>query len=160
MPGEAAQVHVRVRRSAFGLSAADELKVSGSILAGNDPVRLWPDATPDVFHGSFAAPQKAGPGRFSVAVANHATATRSFVVASNARTARGSAPPLSLLSESHRGMNVTPDNTADLIQRIRRDVTLPVLPIEKRPMRSTWWIVPFAACLGGEWWLRRRSGLR
>jgi hypothetical protein len=32
-------------------------------------------------------------------------------------------------------------------------------PTPLHPMRSPWWLVPFAACLGGEWWLRRRSGL-
>jgi hypothetical protein len=28
------------------------------------------------------------------------------------------------------------------------------------PLRSPWWILPFALCLSGEWWLRRRDGLR
>ena len=28
------------------------------------------------------------------------------------------------------------------------------------PMRSAWWILPFAGCLSVEWWLRRRRGLR
>ena len=28
------------------------------------------------------------------------------------------------------------------------------------PMRSTWWMLPFVACLSIEWWLRRRTGLR
>jgi hypothetical protein len=28
------------------------------------------------------------------------------------------------------------------------------------PMRVPWWMLPFAACLSAEWWLRRRSGLR
>jgi hypothetical protein len=27
------------------------------------------------------------------------------------------------------------------------------------PMRSAWWIIPFALALSGEWWLRRRRGL-
>lgn len=29
-----------------------------------------------------------------------------------------------------------------------------------RPMQSPWWMLPFALALGGEWWMRRRSGLR
>jgi len=29
-----------------------------------------------------------------------------------------------------------------------------------RPMQSGWWMVPFAAALGFEWWSRRRNGLR
>ncbi|HWI16690.1 MAG TPA: hypothetical protein VNT81_03015 [Vicinamibacterales bacterium] len=28
------------------------------------------------------------------------------------------------------------------------------------PLRSAWWILPFAGCLSIEWWLRRRAGLR
>lgn len=31
---------------------------------------------------------------------------------------------------------------------------------DRHPLRSPWWIVPFVACLGGEWWLRRRRGVR
>ena len=27
------------------------------------------------------------------------------------------------------------------------------------PMRSAWWLPPFALALAGEWWLRRRRGL-
>lgn len=30
----------------------------------------------------------------------------------------------------------------------------------KFPLHAPWWIVPFAACLSAEWWLRRREGLR
>jgi hypothetical protein len=30
---------------------------------------------------------------------------------------------------------------------------------ESHPMRSGWWIVPFALLLGFEWWSRRRAGL-
>ena len=29
----------------------------------------------------------------------------------------------------------------------------------RHPMRSAWWIIPFALALCGEWWLRRRRGL-
>jgi hypothetical protein len=32
--------------------------------------------------------------------------------------------------------------------------------VSVHPMRKPWWILPFAACLSAEWWLRRRDGLR
>jgi hypothetical protein len=32
--------------------------------------------------------------------------------------------------------------------------------IVRRPMRSGWWLLPFAAGLAAEWWQRRRRGLR
>ncbi|MBY0489544.1 MAG: hypothetical protein K2R93_06855 [Gemmatimonadaceae bacterium] len=31
-------------------------------------------------------------------------------------------------------------------------------PLPWHPMRFPWWMLPFALALGGEWWLRRRSG--
>ena len=36
----------------------------------------------------------------------------------------------------------------------------PAERVRWRPMRSAWWIVPFAFVLGAEWWSRRRLGLR
>jgi hypothetical protein len=33
-------------------------------------------------------------------------------------------------------------------------------PETRYPMRSWWWLLPFAGCLTAEWWLRRRAGLR
>ena len=32
-------------------------------------------------------------------------------------------------------------------------------PDRVHPMRSAWWIAPFAIALGLEWWSRRRRGL-
>jgi hypothetical protein len=32
--------------------------------------------------------------------------------------------------------------------------------VSVHPMRASWWMFPFAACLTAEWWLRRRAGLR
>jgi hypothetical protein len=34
------------------------------------------------------------------------------------------------------------------------------IPEARYPMRSAWWLLPLMACLSGEWWLRRRAGLR
>jgi hypothetical protein len=33
-------------------------------------------------------------------------------------------------------------------------------PEPRYPMRSWWWLLPLIASLSGEWWLRRRAGLR
>src|SRR5206468_10194846 len=45
-PAEKVDVHVRVRRPAFGLTPTDALRVASTLNTG-DPVRLWPDAAPD-----------------------------------------------------------------------------------------------------------------
>jgi hypothetical protein len=44
----------------------------------------------------------------------------------------------------------------DVRQRLRVEAA----PSRVQPMRSPWWILPFAGCLGLEWWLRRQRGLR
>jgi hypothetical protein len=56
---------------------------------------------------------------------------------------------------------VIPESRIDeLISRLVEQLAPPSQPREIHPMRSPWWIVPFAGALGAEWWRRRRSGLR
>jgi hypothetical protein len=68
--------------------------------------------------------------------------------------------PLSLLSASHHGVDAAPGRLADVERFVGSTATAPPVPIVRRPMRSVWWMLPFAACLSAEWWLRRRRGLR
>jgi hypothetical protein len=65
-----------------------------------------------------------------------------------------------MLASSHRGIDVTPGHIADLERYLRSAVTSPRTTLVRHPMRSTWWILPFAVCLSAEWWMRRRRGLR
>jgi len=65
-----------------------------------------------------------------------------------------------MLATSHRGIDVAPDHVADLERFVRGAVASPSTPLVRHPMRSTWWILPFAFCLSAEWWIRRRQGLR
>jgi hypothetical protein len=94
--------------------------------------------------------------------ANGAEGTTGSAVMAVDPMARHAEPPvpLALLAESHGGINVTPDRLADLETHLRRNVTASPIRTTSHPMRSAWWIIPFAACLTGEWWLRRRKGLR
>ena len=159
--GGHADVRVRVQRTAVGIGPADTVRISSTLSTG-ESVRLWPDAAVDSFRGSFVAPRPAQVTRINVAVdgAKQGPAFASFIVAPNARVTRPSGPPLSLLADSHGGIDVTPETLSDLERRLRRDVSAPPARVERRPMRSAWWIIPFAGCLSGEWWLRRRRGLR
>lgn len=49
---------------------------------------------------------------------------------------------------------------AELAPAVAAAVGQPPEPSVLHPMRSAWWIIPFAGALGGEWWLRRRGGRR
>jgi hypothetical protein len=149
-PGTTAQVRVRVRGDAGGVSA---------MLASGEPVRLWPDAEPGAFHGSFVPTGESRAGRIVVA-AGRASGTGRFIVAPGARHARPAFPPLALLAESRGGMDVGADDLSALVRTLRDELPAPSVRITRRPMRSVWWMLPFAVCLGGEWWIRRRRGLR
>ena len=160
-PGETVRVVARVHRSALAAGATGPVQVSAGLDSG-EPVRLWPEAESDVFSGSFAA-GLAGVQRITVSAGADGAegSTGSAVMAvdpSVRRTER--LVPLSLLATSRGGIDVSPDRLADLEAYLRREVSAPPVRATTHPMRSRWWIVPFAACLSAEWWLRRRKGLR
>jgi hypothetical protein len=157
-PDAKADVLVRVRRSALQLGAGTPLAISATLSTG-DIVRLWPGDEPDTFHGSFAAPSTAGNHRI-VVTASSQSAAAIFLVAAGARAARPAGPPLSLLAESRGGQDLAVSDVATMAKRLRQSIASPTVRVERRPMRSTWWLVPFVACLGGEWLLRRRRGGR
>jgi hypothetical protein len=161
-PGETARVVAHIHRSALGAAVSGPLRVSARLDTG-EPLRLWPEAGADVFGGSFVV---SGPPLRRVTVsageAEAPGASGSALVAIDplARRAEPIALPLEMLAVSRGGINVTPDHLSDLEAHLRREVSAPPARTTAHPMRSGFWILPFAACLGGEWWLRRRRGLR
>jgi hypothetical protein len=153
-PGERGDVIVRVR------SNGDE-PVRASI--DGQPIRLRPEPEAGVFRGTFTA--SAAPGRSTLDVHAAGTqprsASRTLLVQSDVRRARpSSAPSLAMLASSHRGIDVSPDRIAEVERFVRSAAASPRATVVGHPMRSLWWVVPFAACLSAEWWLRRRRGLR
>ena len=154
-PGERGEVTVRVRPHDVGAVSAS--------LDGDQPIRLIPDAEPGVYRGRFVARET--PGRSTVevraAAAQPLSASHTLLVQADARRLRSTLPSsLGLLSASHRGIDVTPEHLADLTRFLQGAVVSPRVPLVRHPMRSTWWILPFALSLCAEWWLRRRRGLR
>jgi hypothetical protein len=60
-----------------------------------------------------------------------------------------------------RGGQVVPESRLGELPGVLDRALAPVSrPTTWRPMRSAWWIAPFALSLGAEWWLRRRAGRR
>ena len=161
-PGETARVVARIHRSALAAAPAGPLSVSARLETG-EPIRLWPEPGADVFSGSFVA---GGPALQRVTVSageNQATSVSGSALAAidpAARRAEPIAPPLAMLAASRGGIDVTPEHLSDLEAHLRREVSGPPVLTTTHPMRSGLWALPFAACLGGEWWLRRKRGLR
>lgn len=154
-PGESGRVVVRVRtHGATAVSAAIDSGV---------PIRLLPQPELGLFGGAFTAKHDAGRSTLQVRTAGAAAASASRTVLVQRDAASPGAidsPSLSMLASSHRGIDVTPDRLADLERFVRTTVTPPRTTTIRHPMRSAWWMAPFAMCLSVEWWSRRRRGLR
>ncbi|MCC7241669.1 MAG: hypothetical protein IT180_07065 [Acidobacteria bacterium] len=134
------------------------LKCGGAVEVA---VRLWPDHGPGTFQGRARVPAGAtrcevtaglsglGEGRADVVVtqvpASADAGDGSEVEALVARTGG--------LVVSNRRLTPLTDALLSLGSDIRT-------PEARYPMRSPWWLLPLAVCLGSEWWLRRRAGLR
>ncbi len=121
------------------------------------PLRLWPSSVPGVYEGSVVAP---APGQFDVRVsgAGGRAADAPLLVVAGARARRLAPAPEWVAGATGGAVGHASDTTAveaNLRARLR-----PREPVDLYPMRSGWWIVPFAAALCGEWALRRRKGLR
>ena len=146
-PGERGEVVVRVRsHTAAPVSAT---------LDGDQPIRLLPDPEGGVYRGRFTA--GATPGRSAIDVMG---VKRTVLVQADVHRVRPVAPSLAMLASSHRGIDVAPERVSELEAFVRKAVAAPRIQQVRHPMRSAWWILPFAFCLSSEWWIRRKRGLR
>jgi hypothetical protein len=165
MSGDAIEVEVVIREAAPGasLNVQGELDYEGARV----PVRLWPSTAPGVFHGRIIAP------RFDGTAAIKVTVTRSgesellhgeaaVVIAPRPGPAAAQATPATLdaLASSQSGAYIADGDIGRLRAAIDRAFPSHDAPIEIRPMRSVWWLLPFVLCLGAEWKWRRENGLR
>ena len=126
-------------------------------------MRLVPGAETGVFRGRMTAATK---GRsvvdvraFGVGAAQSARRVVPVLADAQAPSAEAIAP-LSKLAASHRGIDASAERLDEVARFVRRAVAAPRAAVVRRPMRSAWWMLPFAACLSAEWWRRRRLGLR
>ncbi|MBZ5557273.1 MAG: hypothetical protein LAO77_08380 [Acidobacteriia bacterium] len=156
-PHETGDVIVRVRSRPLNDAAPASATIDGT------PIRLRPDPEAGVYRGTFVARDTPGRSRVDVRVdgtrAQSASAT--IVVDQDAHRVDPESPaPLSMLATSHGGVDATPDRLDTIEQWARGAVSTPATREARHPMRSAWWMIPFTACLAGEWWLRRRAGQR
>lgn len=123
------------------------------------PILLWPDASPGVLRGSFRAP--ADTGTWIVAVTTDAgDAEVPITVDPGAPSARHEEDEvLAAFASSRGGTVVETARLRELPGILRATFRAEPRAATWHPMRSPWWIVPFALALGGEWWWRRRRGM-
>jgi len=163
-PGEMVDVHATVRDAAL---AADAASAPGSVratiaavLAPDTRVRMWPLGDVGQFSGAVRAPRQPGIYRLSVAASGR-TAEVPFVVSADARTDAPVSSALSTAWATSRGGRLFHARDVDrLPSALDAAIQSRLERTTWRPFRSAWWIVPFVLALSGEWWLRRRQGLR
>ena len=158
-PGEETRVHVEWRTMdeiPGTLSAAAEIECGGQ----RTPIRLWPDARRGSFTGSFEA-TRAGTCVVTAGFADGGPpASTAVVVASGILRPVASTRAVASAMAANGAAIVGPGDLTTLAEKARALVPARRERRETRPMRSAWWLIPFAVCLGAEWTLRRRAGLR
>ena len=160
-PGESMTIRVELGDPAS--ATRQETRVAARLdgPSGSTPMRLWPER-PGVFTGTASAPIT--PGVYRLAVSGTAPGGRDRALTIDlmvaADVAHVSDPAmLAAWATAHGGLAVASDHLDALGETIERRVK-PVTQIARVfPMRSAWWLPPFALALAGEWWLRRRRGL-
>jgi hypothetical protein len=154
------RVHVVARvRGMEAVRLGDTLAVSARMGPADAmaPLRLWPAAAQGVFEGWFNAPSV--PAQVIVTVADNLASGAALVSVDDA-THEADGPPLSLLASTRGGVDTASGDLAAVERHLRETLAGQPASANRHPMRSVLWVWPFAACLSGEWWLRRRRGLR
>lgn len=119
-------------------------------------IRLWPAGSVGVFRG--ALPVEAAPACTVEVAVNDARAVSGIAIATH--PSRPAGETLATLERATRasGGLVTDEDNLEVIRALNT-TTAVYGRARVHPMRSPWWIVPFAGVLSLEWWLRRRKGL-
>lgn len=133
--------------------------VTASAACGDDAsqsVRLWPEAEPGVYSGTMPAGDAAS---CAIRVAVDGGPVTEAGLAVTAGPTTGVTAVLANLERAAARTGGVVGDTNAVIASLAASPTA-ALPTPVHPMRSPWWMSPFVACLGLEWWLRRRAGLR
>jgi hypothetical protein len=162
-PGERFDVDATLRDEAIdaGRRAAGPLQVRASLGASADTgtaIAIWPRAA-----GHLVARVHApvAPGVYQVALSvGDRRASTPIVVATNPRRVElGAESRLRDWVRATGGETLNASDIARLPELLGKAIRIEPQLTTWHPLRSAWWIVPFVAALGGEWWLRRRRGL-
>jgi hypothetical protein len=124
------------------------------------PIVLWPDHEPGRFRGDARTPST--PGQYRVVAAGGGARAEApvAVVDDAAAPTPDESALLTAWTKTRRGAAISAAQLAELPAALERSLAPePRLDIWY-PMRSAWWLAPFALALGAEWWWRRRHGLR
>ena len=137
--------------------------VTASATCGDGPaqaVRLWPQGAAGVFAGTVPVDGDR-PCEVRVEVEGGAATAAGIAVTRGAtETVAGMSSKLERFATRTGGVVADAGDEGMVTDALAAAAAQPDAPAPFHPMRSPWWMSPFVACLGVEWWLRRRAGLR
>jgi hypothetical protein len=164
-PGQVVRIDAALRdivlQTGASVGAATETRVEARLeavsapSAPSPPVRLWPDA-PGRLRGHLRLPEAPGSYRLVVDTDAGTSSTELHVIADAAQVEAVAPAVLEAWAKAQGGALIPPSRLETLGAAL--DAAIPPQTTSRRvhPLRSAWWIVPFALALGGEWSLRRR----
>jgi hypothetical protein len=127
---------------------------------GDASVRLWPGGEPGIYRGAARAPLESG---VVTAVLEHAGVRATAQLNVNASVAQPWSErdaALEAIATASGGMTVGPGDVDRLATELERHAKPATTVRTIQPLRSVWWMLPFASCLAAEWALRRRRHLQ
>jgi hypothetical protein len=160
-PGEAAVVRTTVRDVFLSNLPQRTARVGAVLVSGADTTipRLWPTATPGVFEGRIVAPRERGTYRLIVSAGRDSSRTSVVVDPAARKSLPDDRSVIEAFVSSRGGSVIAEEELGELPVRLSLALQVASRVETWHPMRSAWWIVPFALLLGAEWWSRRRRGL-
>jgi hypothetical protein len=159
-PGARARIRARLRATELPPRDADAVSARAvSPGAPSDvPIRLWPTAEPGVYEGEWR-PSAIGDYDIAVTAGAHGADAPATVAATVSRGSIADPDGLAMLAGVSGGRVFPADRPAALVASMKDAFPARALSRTGHPMRSPWWVVPFASLLCVEWALRRRRGL-
>jgi hypothetical protein len=122
-------------------------------------VRLWPHGAAGRFSATVRAPAEAGTYRFAVTADGYRADVPLTVIEEGSAPAPEERDLLGAWARVLGGTVLPSSRLGELPRRIEQVVQPSARRVTWHPMRSAWWILPFALALAAEWWWRRRLGL-
>jgi hypothetical protein len=120
---------------------------------------VYSTATPDRWLAVTDAPSDTGFRRLVVSAGSDTVIVPVAVTATHHDDVDDDPALVRAWAESGGGRVLAREHADSLLPLLKAAVRAAPHQAPWHPLRSPWWIVPFALALAGEWWLRRRRGL-
>ena len=165
-PGSTTEVIVTLREislepPAIGETVRVAIAATLESARASDSLRLWPGGPVGTLRGVIRAPNEAGVYRVVISGSErHSSGSAPLLVMNDARAPAPEEPEFVAMWASAHGGSVVPATEMETLpDRLAAALAAESRRVSWHPMRSGWWIIPFALALGTEWWWRRRRGL-